>query len=103
MRKLLIIFLWISSITAFAQDDLLNDLEGNFEEDKKVVLSPKKGSLVFLHGQCWHGVLPVTGDYRVSTNYRCAPKGTPENITDIGIYRNIRYQFSTEQVLEERT
>ena len=36
MRKLLIIFLWISSITAFAQDDLLNDLEGNFEEDKKV-------------------------------------------------------------------
>lgn len=74
-----------------------------FEEDKKVVLSPKKGSLVFLHGHCWHGVLPVTGDYRVSTNYRCAPKGTPENITDIGIYRNIRYQFSTEQVLEERT
>ena len=37
MRKLLIIFLWISSITAFAQDDLLNDLEGNFEEDKKVI------------------------------------------------------------------
>lgn len=36
MRKLLIIFLWTSSITVFAQDDLLNDLEGNFEEDKKV-------------------------------------------------------------------
>lgn len=74
-----------------------------FPDEKKVVLSPKKGSLVLLHGHCWHSVLPVTGKYRVSTNYRVAPKGTPENITDIGIYRNIRYQFSTERILEQRS
>lgn len=73
-----------------------------FPEQDKIVLSPKKGSIVFLHGHCWHSVLPVTGKYRVSTNYRCAPKDTPENITDIGVYRNIRYQFSTEQIIEER-
>ena len=81
---------------------LIPSLSQPFEEDKKVTLSPKKGSIVFLHGHCWHSVLPVTGDYRVSTNYRCAPKGTPEGITDIGIYRNILYRFSTEEVLEER-
>ena len=73
-----------------------------FPDEDKVILSPKKGSVVFLHGHCWHSVLPVTGKYRVSTNYRCAPKGTPEDITDIGIYRNIRYQFSTESVIEKR-
>lgn len=74
-----------------------------FPEQDKVVLTPKKGSIVFLHGHCWHSVTPVTGKYRVSTNYRCAPKDTPENITDIGIYRNIKYQFSTSEVIEERS
>ena len=73
-----------------------------FPDDYKVILSPKKGSLVLLHGHCWHSVLPVTGKYRVSTNYRVAPKGTPEDITDIGIYRNIKYQFSTERIIEHR-
>ncbi|MFD2167008.1 phytanoyl-CoA dioxygenase family protein [Thalassotalea euphylliae] len=81
---------------------MLPSLSESFPEQDKVVLSPKKGSIVFLHGHCWHSVLPVTGKYRVSTNYRCAPQGTPENITDIGIYRNIRYQFSTESIVEER-
>jgi hypothetical protein len=36
MKKLLIAFLFISSISAFAQDDLLKDLEENIEDDKKV-------------------------------------------------------------------
>lgn len=82
---------------------LLPATHEDFPDERKVVLSPKKGSLVLLHGHCWHSVLPVTGKYRVSTNYRVAPKGTPENITDIGIYRNIRYQFSTERILEQRS
>ena len=81
---------------------LLPSLSEAFPEEDKVILSPKKGSLVLLHGHCWHSVLPVTGKYRVSTNYRVAPKGTPENITDIGIYRNILYQFSTERIIEQR-
>lgn len=66
------------------------------------VLTPKKGTLVLLHGHTWHRVLPVHGGYRVSTNYRCSPRGTPANITDICIYRNMRYRFETNEVLEER-
>ena len=70
--------------------------------DDQCVLTPKKGSLVLLHGHTWHRVLPVTGRYRVSTNYRCSPLGTPENITDICVYRNMRYRFETNEVVEER-
>ncbi len=68
----------------------------------QVALSPKKGDLVFLHGHCWHRVMPVTGAFRVSTNYRAMPKGTPEEITDIAVYRNMRYKFSTSEIIEER-
>lgn len=77
---------------------------GNINEDfpEQVVLSPKKGTLVLIHGHLWHRVLPVTGPYRFSANYRCCPANTPEDITDICVYRNMRYQFSTQKVLEER-
>jgi hypothetical protein len=47
-------------------------------------------------------VLPVHGRYRVSTNYRCCPRGTPANITDICVYRNMRYRFETNEVVEDR-
>ena len=66
----------------------------------EVVLKPRKGTLVILHGHTWHRVLPIKGVYRYSTNYRAAPKGTPEHITDICVYRNMRYQFSTSSVIE---
>jgi hypothetical protein len=72
------------------------DLEG------QLVFKPKKGTLVFLHGHCWHRVLPAKQD-RVSTNFRAIPKDTPEDITDICVYRNMRYRFSTEEVVEERS
>jgi hypothetical protein len=65
-------------------------------------LSPKKGTLILIHGHLWHRVLPVRGSYRVSTNYRCCPKNTPEDITDICVYRNMRYCFSHSKVVEER-
>ncbi|MCG8506899.1 MAG: phytanoyl-CoA dioxygenase family protein [Sphingomonadales bacterium] len=67
------------------------------------VLTPAKGDLVFLHGHTWHRVLPIREKYRFSTNYRAAPKGTPDDITDVCVYRNMRYRFSTEQIIEERT
>lgn len=70
--------------------------------DEQVVLCPKKGTLVLLHGHTWHRVMPIKGTYRVSTNFRAMPKGTPEDITDIAVYRNMRYKFSTSEVLEER-
>ncbi len=75
-------------------------VDEDFED--QLVLSPRKGTLVLLHGHTWHRVLPVHGRYRVSTNYRCAPAGTPKNITDICVYRNMRYRFETNEVVEER-
>jgi hypothetical protein len=68
----------------------------------QVVLEPKKGMLILLHGHTWHRVLPVKGKYRVSTNFRSAPKDTPDDITDVCVYRNMRYRFSTSEVIEER-
>lgn len=72
------------------------DLEG------QVVLRPRKGTLVILHGHTWHRVLPITGAFRFSTNFRACPAGTPSNITDICVYRNMRYNFATNEVIEER-
>ena len=76
---------------------------GDEDFPEQVVLSPKKGSVLFLHGHIWHRVLPVTSDYRVSTNYRCCPAGTADNIADIAVYRNMRYDFANNRVIEERT
>ena len=70
--------------------------------DGQVVLSPKKGTLVILHGHTWHRVRPIKGVYRVSSNSRAIPKDTPEDITDIAVYRNMRYKFSTNEVIEDR-
>lgn len=77
---------------------------GHPQEDleNQIVLSPKKGTLVILHGHSWHRVLPIKGEYRVSANARAIPEGTPDDITDIAVYRNMRYRFSTQEVLEER-
>jgi hypothetical protein len=77
---------------------------GNPHEDldNQLVLAPKKGTLVILHGHAWHRVLPINGEYRLSANARAIPKGTPEDITDIAVYRNMRYRFSTSEVIEER-
>ncbi len=68
----------------------------------QVILSPRKGDLVLLHGHCWHRVLPVVGHWRVSTNFRAAPHGVPDDVTDICVYRNMRYRFSTREVLVRR-
>ncbi len=72
------------------------DLEG------QLVFKPKKGTVIFLHGHCWHRVMPVKKD-RISSNFRAVPKGTPEDITDICVYRNMRYKFSTSEIIEERS
>ena len=70
--------------------------------DGQVILEPRKGTLVLLHGHTWHRVLPITGDFRFSTNYRACPSGTPADITDICVYRNMRYSFARNEVVEER-
>jgi len=70
--------------------------------DGQVVLKPRKGTLVLLHGHTWHRVLPIRGDFRFSTNFRACPAGTPANITDVCVYRNMRFRFSSNCVIEER-
>ncbi len=67
----------------------------------QIVIQPKKGSVIFLHGHCFHRVKPANAN-RISTNFRAIPAGTPEDITDICVYRNMKYKFSTEEVIEER-
>jgi hypothetical protein len=78
--------------------------EGEPHEDleNQVVITPSEGMLVILHGHTWHRVLPVNGNYRFSINFRACPRGTPEDITDVCVYRNMRYRFSTAEVIEER-
>lgn len=76
------------------------DPTGHF--DNEVVLSPRKGMLVLIHGHTWHRVLPITGPFRYSTNYRACPRTTPKDITDVCVYRNMRYQFSTAEIIERR-
>jgi len=76
--------------------------DGNEDFAGQVVLSPQKGTLILIHGHAWHRVLPVMGVSRVSTNYRCCPADTPAAITDICVYRNMRYQFSSNRIIEER-
>ena len=77
---------------------------GEVSEDfsEQVILAPQKGTLVIIHGHTWHRVLPIKGEYRLSTNYRAIPKNTAEDITDICVYRNMLSQFSTSKVLEYR-
>lgn len=70
--------------------------------DGQVVYAPKKGTLIFLHGHCWHRVLPVKSAYRISTNLRAVPSGVPQDITDVCVYRNMRYKFSTSEIIETR-
>jgi ectoine hydroxylase-related dioxygenase (phytanoyl-CoA dioxygenase family) len=70
--------------------------------DGQVVLRPQKGTLVLLHGHTWHRVLPVKSAPRISTNYRAAPRGAPDDVTDVCVYRNMRYRFSTSEIVEDR-
>lgn len=68
----------------------------------QVVLAPKANTLLLLHGHTYHRVTPVGERARVSINYRVLPRGTPTDITNIGVYRNLKYRFSTREVVEVR-
>ena len=69
----------------------------------RITLTPRKGTLIFLHGHTWHSVRPVGRDGRVSTNYRAAPRQAPADITDVCVYRNMRYRFSTSSIVKTRS
>ena len=66
------------------------------------VLSPRTGTLVFLHGFTYHRVLPVRDRPRISINLRVVPRGAPTDITRVATYRNMKYDFNTREVVETR-
>ncbi len=66
----------------------------------QVAVSPSAGTLALVHGHCWHRVRPVGAGERFSINYRAVPSGVPQGITDVCAYRNMRYRFSTAEILE---
>ena len=68
----------------------------------QVVLAPRAGTLLLLHGHCYHKVLRVTERPRISVNLRALAPGTPRSITDLGVYRNMVYRFSTREVVRQR-
>ena len=70
---------------------------------QRITLAPRKGTLIFLHGHTWHSVRPVGRGGRVSTNYRAAPRQAPADITDVCVYRNMRYRFSTSSIVQMRS
>ncbi len=73
------------------------------ELEGQLTFYPKKGTLVILHGHAWHKVKPIKGTYRLSVNFRAVPHGVPDDVTDICVYRNMRYRFSTSEVVVDRS
>lgn len=62
--------------------------------DGEVVLTPKAGTLVLLHGHVYHRVTPnVSKRPRVSVNFRAYPAGVSADVNRIGVYRNGAYDF----------
>ena len=68
-----------------------------------IKIKPTKGSLLMLHGHTWHRVHPIFNKIRVSTNFRCVPENTPDNVTDVAIYRNMLFRFSDGKIIAERS
>ena len=58
------------------------------------VLEPRAGTLVLLHGHCYHRVTPnLNQKPRTSINLRSFPSGTPTTVTCVGVYRNGEVNF----------
>lgn len=60
----------------------------------EIVLTPKAGTLILLHGHVYHRVTPnLTDEPRNSVNFRALPQGVPDWVTCIGVYRDGRARF----------
>jgi len=54
------------------------------------IICPKAGTVVFLHGRCYHRVLPnVSGRMRISVNFRVKSPGASDRLIDRPIYRHM--------------
>ncbi|MFZ4508268.1 MAG: phytanoyl-CoA dioxygenase family protein [Fimbriimonas sp.] len=60
----------------------------------ELVLTPRAGTLILLHGHVYHRVTPnLTVEPRNSVNFRALPPGVPEWVTCVAVYRNGRARF----------
>ena len=67
----------------------------------EVVLTPRAGTLVLLHGHTYHRVTPnVSRRPRVSVNLRAFPADVSPGVARIGIYRNAAYDFQAGKQIE---
>ncbi len=57
------------------------------------IIAPKAGTIVFLHGRCYHRVLPNrSGKLRVSVNFRVKSPGSSDMLIARPIYRHMDAQ-----------
>jgi len=62
--------------------------------DGEIMLEPKAGTLVFLHGHVFHRVTPnLNQKPRNSVNFRAYPAGVDPTVNCIGVYRNDEVNF----------
>lgn len=62
----------------------------------EVMLTPAAGTLVLVHGHCFHRVTPNTsGRPRISINFRAMPATSPADVCRVGVYRNVEVDFVT--------
>ena len=67
----------------------------------ELALAPRAGTLVLLHGRVFHRVTPnVSGNARISVNFRSFPKQATPEVCRVGIYRNGNYDFVANKVVE---
>jgi hypothetical protein len=63
----------------------------------EIPLTPRAGTLILLHGQCYHRVTPnLNSKPRVSINLRAFPAGVSKDVTCIGVYRNGTVNFCAQ-------
>lgn len=68
----------------------------------EVMLTPKAGSLIFVHGSCFHRVTPnLSKRPRVSVNFRVFPGGSDTSVCKVGVYRNVAIDFRNKAVAQE--
>jgi len=60
----------------------------------ELILTPRAGTLILLHGHVYHRVTPnLTDEPRNSVNFRALPPGVPAWVTCVAVYRDGRARF----------
>jgi hypothetical protein len=76
---------------------------GSLEGER--VITPRAGTVVLMHASTFHRVTAVRSQApRFSINLRACPAGTPQNVTDVAVYRNVVCFFAEKrEVARHRT